>query len=306
MKAASIDLGTNTFRLLAIQVDKNSSPILTILYQDRKIVRMGEGLAATGKVTPQAQERALAALKDFKKALEEHGIDRIFVAATSVFREAQNAQTFLEKAREVLGVPIQVVSGEEEARLTLLGGLWNLKVQEGILFDIGGGSTEFIRFRERKPVNLISTPLGVVKLTESLLHHDPPTPQEMETLERVVTIEVKKVAETLGNHPLTLVGTAGTVTTLAAIDIGLSIYDHSKVHGHVLTRGRIEEMLKTFLVSTREERLKMKGMERGREDLIIPGTIITLKTMEVWDQKGLVVSDLGLREGVLLDGLGCR
>jgi len=305
MKAASIDMGTNTFRLLAVQVDKNP-PTIKILHQDRRVVRMGEGLASTGKMTPQAQGRALAVLKDFRKALEEHGIDQVFAVATSVFREAQNAQTFLDRAQEVLGVPIRVVSGEEEARLTLLGGLWNLEVRNGVLFDIGGGSTEFIRFQERKPINLISTPLGVVKLTETLLHHDPPTPQEMRTLERMVGVEVERVAEALGNHSFTLIGTAGTVTTLAAIDIGLSIYDHDEIHGHVLTRERIEEMLKTFLACTREERLKMKGMEKGREDLIIPGTVITLKAMEVWDQKRLVVSDLGLREGALLDGLGCR
>lgn len=304
MKAASIDLGTNTFRLLAIEKRGNST--VRVLDQMRRVVRLGEGLANTKEISPQARERALAVLREFRSSLEGKGVEQVFAVATSVFREAQNAQPFLREASRVLGTPIRVISGEEEARLTLLGGLWSLEAREGVLFDIGGGSTEFIRFVHSTPRKLVSTPMGVVKLTETFLHHDPPTSQEVEALKGAVKEEMERVLHTLGPVAPTLIGTAGTVTTLAAIDLGLSIYHHSKVHGHLLTRRRIEELLQAFLATTREERLRMKGMEEGREDLIIPGTIITLQAMGAWEKEELIVSDLGLREGVLLDGLGCR
>jgi len=305
MKAASIDLGTNTFRLLAIEKGEDRHSI-EILAQEREVVRMGEGLASTGKIAPQARERALKVLGKFRKTLKSHGIERALAVATSVFREAENAEEFLQEAAKVLGSPIKVISGEEEARLTLLGGLWGLDVEEGLLFDIGGGSTEFILFAHRTPLKLLSTPLGVVKLTEAMIHHDPPTTLELKMLRERIREEVNKAAQSLGARPPSLIGTAGTVTTLAAIDLGLVIYDHSKVHGHRLTRKGVEEMLNMFLSLSREERLRLKGMEKGREDLIIPGTLITLEVMETWRKEELIVSDLGLREGALMYGLGCR
>ena len=305
MKAASIDLGTNTFRLLAVEKGEGCHSI-KVLVQKRAIVRMGEGLATTGMISPQARNRAFKVLEDFRDTLKDLGIERCFPVATSVFREARNAEEFLVEASRILGCPIRVISGEEEARLTLLGGLWDLEIESGILFDIGGGSTEFILFSRRSPLKLVSTPLGVVKLTEAMIHHDPPTPREVERIRAQIRKELKEVTGVLGSRAENLVGTAGTVTTLAAIDLELSIYDHQKVHGHRLTRDRIEDLLKIFLSLSRKERLKIKGMEEGREDLIIPGTLITLETMENWGQKELVVSDLGLREGALIDGLGCR
>lgn len=304
MRIASVDLGTNTFRLLVVNYDGECRGIRP-LHEERRVVRMGEGLAQQGRMMPQAQERALGALKAFRDTLETLGVQRAVAVATSVFREASNAYPFLLKAQEVLGVPIKVISGADEARLTLKGALLGLDLSEGVLFDIGGGSTEYIRFQDHVPLEAISTPLGVVKLTESLLFNDPPTQEELRVLWVRVKREIEGVKGHLGGDPWPLVGTAGTVTTLAAIDMGLSIYQHEKVHGYVLGKGRIEEMLYTFLSMSRDERLEISGLEEGREDLIIPGTVITLATMELWGHEVLKVSDLGLREGVLLDALGC-
>jgi len=304
MRAASVDLGTNTFRLLVVDYDGECQGIRP-LHEERRVVRMGEGLAQQGGIVPQAQERALKALKAFRETLETLGVEKVVAVATSVFREAFNAHPFLLRAQEALGAPIKVISGEEEARLTLKGALLGLDLFKGVLFDIGGGSTEYIRFQDHTLLKVISTSLGVVKLTETFLFHDPPTQEEMRMLWAQVKKEMEEVGERLGKDPWPLVGTAGTVTTLAAIDMGLSIYQHEKVHGYTLGKVRIEGMLSDFLSLTRGERLKMPGLEEGREDLIIPGTVITLATMELWNQEVLRVSDLGLREGVLLDALGC-
>jgi len=304
MRVASVDLGTNTFRLLVVDYGGKCQEIRP-LHEERRVVRMGEGLAQKGRIVSQAQERALKALEDFRDTLETLKVEKVVAVATSVFREASNAQPFLLRAQEVLGAPIKVISGEEEARLTLKGALLGLDVLKGVLFDIGGGSTEYIRFQDHTPLKIISTSLGVVKLTETFLLHDPPTQEEMRMLWAYVRKEMEKVGERLGKDPWPLLGTAGTVTTLAAIDMGLSVYQHEKVHGYTLRKVRIEEMLSDFLSLTRHERLRMPGLEEGREDLIIPGTVITLATMELWNQEVLRVSDLGLREGVLLDALGC-
>lgn len=304
MRVASVDLGTNTFRLLVVDYCGECQGIRP-LHEERRVVRMGEGLAQQGGMVPQAQERAQEALKAFRETLETLEVERVVAVATSVFREASNAHPFLLRAQEALGIPINVISGEEEARLTLKGALLGLGLLKGVLFDIGGGSTEYIRFQDHTPLKVISTSLGVVKLTETFLFHDPPTQEEMRMLWVQVKKEMEEVGERLGKDPWSLVGTAGTVTTLAAIDMGLSIYQHEKVHGYILGKVRIEEMLSGFLSLTRNERLKIPGLEEGREDLIIPGTVITLATMELWNQEVLRVSDLGLREGALLDALGC-
>jgi exopolyphosphatase/guanosine-5'-triphosphate,3'-diphosphate pyrophosphatase len=301
MRAASVDLGTNTFRLLIAEWDGYSERI-HILHEERKIVRMGEGLAVLGKMAPQAQKRALKALHQFREVLEALKVGRVRAVATSVFREAGNAKPFLLQASNTLGFPIEIISGEEEARLTLKGALMGLRLSKGILFDIGGGSTEYVRFQSQTPIRLLSTTLGVVKLAETFLCHDPPTQREMQDLWTYVRRATEKTKEQLGEEAWPLIGTAGTVTTLAAIDMGLSVYQHDKVHGYLLDKKKIEHMLSLFLSRTKHERLGILGLEEGREDLIIPGTVITLVTMESWDQEILTVSDLGLREGVLLDG----
>ncbi len=303
MRAASVDLGTNTFRLLVAEYNDGREGI-HILREERQVVRMGEGLAVYGEMAPQAQERALKALQQFSEILRGLGVERVWAVATSVFREAGNARTFLRRASDVLGFPIEVISGEEEAEFTLKGALMGLGLSEGILFDIGGGSTEYIRFQDRTPMSILSTDLGVVKLTETFLLNDPPTMGEMEDLWAHVRRGMEVVEMRLGEEVWPLVGTAGTVTTLAAIDMGLTVYQHEKVHGYLLEKRKMELMLSLFLSRTRHERLEIPGLEEGREDLIIPGTVITLATMDIWGQEALTVSDLGLREGVLLDGLG--
>ncbi len=304
MKVASVDLGTNTFRLMVVEYRGNCKDIWP-LHEERRVVRIGEGVAREGKMALQAQERALGALREFRVKLEGLGVEKVVAVATSVFREAANASDFLQLAWETLGVPIRIISGDEEASLTLKGALIDLEASKGVLFDIGGGSTEFIRFRNRAPFRLISIPIGVVKLAETFLSHDPPLLEEMDALRDYVREGLSEVREHLGKEEWPLVGTAGTVTTLAAVDMGLSVYQHEMIHGYLLRKERVEEMLSTFLSMKKVERLQIPGLEEGREDLIVPGAIITLETMALWNQESLIVSDLGLREGALLDALGC-
>lgn len=305
-RIASVDMGTNTFRLLIVESSGDCQRIKPIC-QERRVVRMGEGLAERGEIPDQAVERGLDALYQFKVALLNWNVQRVIPIATSVFREAVNALSFLVKAREILNTDVRVITGKEEAYLTLLGALKGLpNIESGLLFDIGGGSTELIRFRGRRATKVFSTHLGVVKLTEKYLHHDPPPTNELNLMKREIEDEIKKVKEALQQKEPILLGTAGTVTTLAAIELGLRFYEHQKVHGHLLKREAIENILNMLLKMNKGERLKVPGLEEGREDLIIPGAVITLSTMDAFFQDCVLVSDFGLREGIILDALGCQ
>jgi len=299
---ASIDMGTNTFRLLIAEKEQDTD--FKALFQDRKIVRMGEGLAKDGRISQRAFKRGLAALWEFKEAIDNWRVKRVIPVATSVFREAKNADEFLRMAEEILQEKIKVISGNEEARLCLLGALKGLPlVEKGLLFDIGGGSTEFILFNKQIPLKIYSIPLGVVKLTERYMLHDPPTKREISLMNEEIKRQIAKLDILDIKDDFSLIGTAGTVTTLAAIDLKLKVYDPFKVQGYCMRRDTIEGILSVLLKMKKEERLKIPGLEKGREDLIIAGVLITLFIMDKFGKNEIFVSDFGLREGIIIDAL---
>ena len=300
MKIASIDIGTNTIRLLIAEV-KNSS--LKPVYQDREVVRLGEGLVHTGRLQQEPMKRALKVLKKFKEKCEEMQVDKIVAIATSAVREAENRKEFLELVEKEAGIKVKVITGEEEAYYTYLGVRYGLKLEKDFLvFDIGGGSTEYICCH-KSGIKPTSTPLGVVKLTEAFIKSDLPKKEELNTVRR----EIKAVLSKLDMKECegkTLVGTAGTPTTIAAIDLHLEEYDPEKVHGHKLSLSRIEEIFARLVKMPKRERLLIPGMERGREDLIIAGILITIETMKHFKADTMVVSEWGIREGVIIDEAG--
>lgn len=295
---ASIDLGTNTARLLVGRVEGGAvAPLLV----KRRITRLGGGFTREAGISPEAWQRSLEALTDFAGEMKRAGVTRLRAVATSAVRDAANGDAFCREVLERTGIRLEVIDGEEEGLLTLGGVLSGLDRKEGdfFVFDVGGGSTEYTLAESRKPLYTESLPLGVVRLTEG----KPDVPAMVEKIGR----ELASLGERLEGQGLrgrlqeaTLVGTAGTATTLAAISLGMTDYDYRRVNNHILTREEISRMFGMLLPLSPEERLGVPGLERGREDLIIAGTLITLQTLDVFGFDRMTVSDSGLLEGVLL------
>jgi exopolyphosphatase/guanosine-5'-triphosphate,3'-diphosphate pyrophosphatase len=296
---AGIDIGTNTFRLLIAEIDNAQS--LREICSAKEITRLGEGFSAEKAFLPSAVERAVAALRQFKEILQKHPVDDLIVVGTSAVREAQNREAFLKEVKQQTGFDVQVISGEEEALCTFLG--VNLVIQNQtepmLVIDIGGGSTEFIGAEGDAPNFLLSTELGVVHLTEKYLKSDPPTPEELKNLR----LAIDKIIKPIGYHfpPKGLfVGTAGSITTLAAIDQKMTVYDPGKINRYPLSRAAIERIFKELSAMPLEQRKKTLGLEKGREDIILSGSLILLAVMELFGYDPVYVSDYGLREGVLI------
>lgn len=303
---ASIDIGTNTIRLLIAEAMGGT---LRKMHVERVVTRLGGGFSGNAdNLTPAAMERTLAALTGFASRIEAAGAQRTRVVATSVVREAVNRQRFLGAVRDETGLEVEVVSGEQEARLTVMGVLSTLDLLGGevLVFDIGGGSTEYIHARDGAVEGIASTSLGVVHLAERFLRSaGVPTGSAINALgvhiETRLRTELRRVIDSVGEQEgLTLVGTAGTPTTLAAIDLELTEYDPGRINGHVLGKPVILKIYETLINLTGSERMRIKGLEKGREDLIIPGSLICLETLELFGASGMVVSDGGLLEGAAL------
>lgn len=297
---AGIDIGTNTFRLLVAEMD-GAGPLREI-GSAKETTRLGEGFSIKKAFLPAALERSVAALKRFKEVLQKYRVDDLIVVGTSAVREAENRDIFLQEVKRQTGFEVQVISGEEEALCTFLG--VNLVIQNQtepmLVIDIGGGSTEFIGAEGDSPNFLLSTELGVVHLTEKHLKSDPPTPEELKSLR----LAIDKVVKPIGYHfppKGLLVGTAGSITTLAAIDQKMTAYDPKKINGYPLSRASLERIFKELCVMPLEERRKTLGLEKGREDIILTGALILLAVMELFGYDPVYVSDYGLREGILIN-----
>lgn len=302
---ASVDLGSNTVRLLL--VEETPTGDLRPLREERRIIRLGEGLHTHGRLLEHRIRLAVATLKEFRELCQSYGEVSIYAAATSAVREAENRDEFLRRAETEAGIKVDVITWEEEAALTLEAVLWKLPLAErqSLVFDIGGGSTEFILAQGRRVQATAGTRLGVVRLTERFLTRHPVDPEEFRRLEAFLAPEFAKVREALGSPcPEVLVGTAGTVTTLAALDLGIYPYDPEKIHGAVLKRSRVETLLEDLKRQSLEERLQLKPLEKGREDLIIVGACLALGAMRTFGCGALTVSENGLREGLLLKACG--
>jgi exopolyphosphatase / guanosine-5'-triphosphate,3'-diphosphate pyrophosphatase len=302
---ATVDLGTNTVRLLVVEP---AGATWRTLEQIQRVTRLGEGQGATGRLAPEPMRRTAAAVAEFSRAARALGADRVRIVATSAVREAVNREEFVARLERESGERVEVVSGEEEARLTLKGVASGLPGLGGsfVLFDIGGGSTEFVLARDGAPAAAVSLRLGVVTLQEEWGEPGPVRWDRFarlrEHVERRLAVEVP--AAIAGAAAAQLVGTAGTVTTLAALDLGLAAYDAARVHGHRLGRAAVERQLARLGALSVADRGRLPCLEPGRADVIIPGIAICLATMTRLRREHLVVSDRGLREGILHELLG--
>jgi len=308
MILAGIDIGTNTLRLLVAETGPDS---FHEIYADRKITRLGQDLDRRGMLTREAEDRSLKALADFTEKIRRHAALHTAVIGTSALRNASNAAPFIEEVKIKTGLVIRVITGEEEARLTLAGVVHALKgfgelrrtvLESALVIDIGGGSTEIIVTHPAEKPTMASLPLGAVYLTERYLKNDPPTPAEMELLRRAVKDILEENGVLMKPGPgKACVGTAGTITTLAAMELRLAEYDPDKINGHVLVRETVNAIVRKLTASTLKERRSIPGLETGREDIILAGAVVTQEIMERFGFTMMVVSNGGLREGIVLD-----
>lgn len=300
LPVAAIDLGTNTARLL-IGYKESTRSIRPVVIK-RWITRLGGNFTKEEGIAKEAQERSVRALADFAEEIKKHGVTRVRAVATSAVRDAVNGKSFCDKIFLRTGIRLEVISSSEEGLLTLQGVLAGIEGNSGdlLVFDVGGGSTEYTLALGGELLFTDSLPLGVVRLTEGK--------KNFESMVEKISRELAPLKTRLEREgflklfqKVTLVGTAGTATTLAAISMKMADYDYRQVNNFTLPLLEIRDIFATLLPMTPGERLKVAGLERGREDLIIAGILITLKTMETFGFSCLKVSDFGLLEGVLLN-----
>jgi exopolyphosphatase / guanosine-5'-triphosphate,3'-diphosphate pyrophosphatase len=293
---AAIDLGTNTIRLLIA----DREPYRQILL-NRTITRLGGGFSREHGLSEEAQERSIEALKRFAEEMQRHQVSKVRAVATSAVRDAVNGRAFCQRVKEATGICLEVIDGTEEAVLTLRGVTSIVDQQQGdfAVFDVGGGSTEYTLAQASELHFSRSLPIGVVRLTEGK-----PGVAEME--DKVVR-ELAKLRRELQEEGLlerfgkaTLIGTAGTATTLASIQLGMTDYDYKKVNNHIMPLAEIERIFEMLKPMTPRERLNVPGLQPGREDLIIAGTVVVLTTMRLFGFPSLKISDSGLLEGLIL------
>ena len=301
-RLAGIDVGTLTCRLLI--ADLAPGHPLKELRSERRILRLGEGVDQTKRLDPAAMDRVIHCLHEWRIVIESHQVEATAVVATSAVRDAGNRAEFLNRVKGECGFEVELISGEEEARRTLLGIRSGLPVgvTDILALDIGGGSTEFILDRPGQTPIVCSIDIGVVRLCERLLHHDPPTEEEVRQAREWITRETKSAVADMGDYrQATFVGTAGTVTALAAMAQKLPVYEPARIHNYVLKLDRIQELEQTLISRKKADRIGLPGLEKNREEVIAAGAIIIRTIMETLGQKECLVSDLGLREGVLIE-----
>ena len=298
---AAVDIGSNTVRLLVASVNQG---ILNPVYCFRKITRLAGGLTEDTGLAPAAMQRTLSALLEVKEILLQYGVERLRAVGTEALRKAANGKDFVQEAQRLTGLDIHIIDGVEEARLSCLGVLSALATipHKCLIFDIGGGSTEFILWENHQISFQASYPLGVVRLSEKG-HTEENKGDTIKSVLAHLELDLRKAglfAEILRSE-VPLIGTAGTVTTLAAIDLKMSQYDRDKINNHTLSTKNLGQMLEPLEMLCPVEREDIPGMEKGRGDLILPGLRTVLALMALFQKDSLVVSDAGLLEGVILD-----
>ncbi len=307
-RLASLDVGSNTFRLLIVAASSDGR--FEPLARRREIVRIGRDAGRGGRLSAEAMERGVGVLTRFAREIEERRAAETLAVGTQVFRDASNGASFAEEVRRRCGIELRIIDGVEEARLTRLGVLRALerlgpRFEKAVIFDLGGGSCEFSFERAGAAPELASLPLGVAGLTQAAGISDPPGSSGVCLLERearrgLATLQ-GRAARARRRPGLNLVGTAGTVTTLAAMELELKEYDPDRVTGFRLSRRSLRRWTERLAALKVAERGGLAGLEAGREEIILAGAVIVGEIMDLFGQEDLLVSDGGLLEGVIFD-----
>jgi exopolyphosphatase / guanosine-5'-triphosphate,3'-diphosphate pyrophosphatase len=305
MILAGIDIGTNALRLLIAEPREQAGRFeIRPIREARIITRLGEGLVKNGLLSASAMMRTLQALKEFQSVLSTVPVDRVIAVATSAVREAGNRQVFLDRLRGEIGLEPEVITGEEEARRTLKGVRYGLYPEDRniLVMDIGGGSTEWMLVTDGSIERVETVGTGVVKLAERYLNSDPLSHGDENRLLRGIEEAIGPALRSMGtDFKHRLIGTAGTATTLAALELAMEYYSAARVDKVSLSLAQVGFWYRKLVGMSLNDRRGLAGLEKGREDLIVAGTAMLMTAMRMLGLRELVVSNYGLKEGVLID-----
>ena len=295
-RVASIDIGTNTILLLIAKVEEGK---VNPLFEIETVARLGEGVQKNGILLKEAMDRSLQTLAQYLKWCQELEVQKVFAAGTSALREAKNSEDFLNLVKEKLDLPIEVISGEEEAQLSFLAVAKDLgELKEPILVvDVGGGSTEFILGKGDQISQWISLPLGSVRFTEEFLRSDPVQEEEWEEMERKIQEYLVTIPHS--QEPISMVVVGGTATTLASVEQGLEDFIAEKIHHFILGKEALKNQLLLYRSKTIDERRKIPGLPIARADVILAGGAILYLAMEELKCPSVLISCHGVRYGLL-------
>ena len=295
MIVAAVDCGTNSTRLLVSDGTQSFERLM-------RITRLGQGVDATGRLASEAIERTAAVLREYRAVMDRFDVERVRITATSAARDADNRNELFDITEEIVGARPELLPGAEEGRLSFLGATAELDPADGpfLVVDIGGGSTEFV-VGTNEPDGVVSVDVGCVRMTEKFLHHDPPAPEELAQAISVVQAHLEDVALALPTvkEARRLVGLAGTVSAMAAVEIGLPVYDRDRIHHFVLTRAAAEDVFRTLATEALADRVWNPGLEKDRAEVIVGGAVVLVAVMRHWGFDACLVSESDILDGLV-------
>jgi len=305
---AFIDIGTNTILCLIAEIKNDGS--FDVFDDLAEITRLGQGVHQTGRISPEGEERSLKVLQRYLERCKRLNVEKIIAVGTSALRDARNSAEVRARFEVQLGLDVRVISGDEEAEYAFLAVQQGLPLnrRELLVVDVGGGSTEFVRGNAAGVVEAISIGVGSVRLTEQFLRSDPVQTEECEKMAIAIEKELTRLPNQWlkDDSILTLVGIAGTFTTLSAVEKKLVCYTHGEVHGSRLTLSEVRRQVALFQGKTIMERKAIPGLEPKRADVILAGACLIERIMTLFHSERVIVSDHGVRYGLLHECLKHR
>lgn len=301
MRLAAIDCGTNSTRLLV--AESGAPGRFNPLERINRITRLGQDVNRTKMLAGEAIDRTISTLRDYREVMDRHGVDQVRMTATSAARDSANRDEFFDAAEKVIGRRPELLSGQEEGRLSFTGATAELDPADGpfLVVDIGGGSTEFI-VGTTELESVMSVDVGCVRLSESELHHDPPQPEELSIAISLVDAYLEDVLLTMpaAGSARTFVGLAGTITTVAAVELGLVDYDRDRIHHFRLTHTAAEDVFRTLATESRAERIHNPGLEEARADVIVGGLCVLVAIYRRFGFDECLVSESDILDGLVI------
>ena len=293
---AVIDIGTNSIKFC---IAKKNNGLITPMVDSVHVTRIGENFRQTGKISPSAMEKNLKTIHELCDQSRQAGVSRIIAIGTMIFRHAANADVFIQKVESLCGIHIHVLSGDDEARLSYLAALSSINGISGdiCVIDTGGGSTELTFGKDQNISKSMSFDIGAVTLTDSFFPHDPVAHHEIEQMYNHIQTKINL-------HEMTksvnyLIGSCGAITTMSAVKLKMSCYNPDLIHDSRLTRKDVQEQINLFASKTIRQRKQIPGIQKGREDIVLAGACIVESVMTQLQCDQIIVSDRGIRYGVL-------
>jgi exopolyphosphatase / guanosine-5'-triphosphate,3'-diphosphate pyrophosphatase len=280
--------------------ERDTAGIVHTIADLSQITRLGRGVDSSGQLDPESAAQTLAAITEFAQKARDLGVEKIVGVATAALRDVRDGEEFIAKVKAQAAIDLEIITGKTEAELSYLAVIKGLPIDPAakvLIVDIGGGSTELIRAEPGPKLDLVSLQIGSVRLTERHVHHDPPTAREAADLRLAVNSELQRLGWEFS--PDTMVGIAGTVTTVCAVTLGLATYDSKIVHGHHLSHDDVMATIAKFGALPLAERKKLPGLQPARADVIFAGAAILERIMNHFHLNEVVVSDQGVRWGLL-------